>query len=130
MTIRQKTQTVIEWCGIVLLLLTAAAVGAAFVGYLKDGAPIVSRAHAHSFYDAECCNGIDCAPVEKAESSVLVIAGALLPSILTVTTMHGTADVPPDMTPRPSPDGRMHACLRRGSDGTMRVICIYIPPTM
>ena len=125
MTIRQKALIVLDWCGILLLLLCAAIVGAAVVGYLKAGAPIIQRAHAHSFYDADCCNGIDCAPVEKAESSVLIIAGALLPSVLTVTTMHGTADVPPNMTPRPSPDGRMHACIRQG-----KVICIYLPPSM
>jgi hypothetical protein len=92
-------------------------------------------AHAHSWYDPECCHEMDCAPV----TSSAYIAGAsydaagqpianALPRLI-VTTRMGTAMVPPDMKRRMSHDGQMHACIR--SDGTagMRVICIYVPPT-
>lgn len=89
---------------------------------------LASRARAHSFYDQECCSGQDCAPVEKVE----YVAGALyngppgqvdpLP-VMVVTTRHGMAAVPRNMKVRPSPDGRLHACILNG-----RLICIYVPP--
>lgn len=85
---------------------------------------------AHDFYDPECCSGQDCAPVEKVQ----MVAGALyngppgqadtLP-VMVVTTRHGTVAVPRNMKIRPSPDGRMHACILND-----RLICIYLPPAM
>ncbi len=83
---------------------------------------------AHSFYDRERCSGQDCAPVEKVD----MVAGALysgppdqknvLP-VMVVTTKHGMAAVPRNMKIRPSPDGRMHACILSGN-----LICLYVPP--
>lgn len=92
-------------------------------------------ANAHDWYPMECCSGQDCAPVDKAESSMppmSVIPGAAglapvapeLPSLV-VTTRHGSGVVPPDMPRRRSPDGRMHACVRQGT-----VLCIFVPDGM
>jgi hypothetical protein len=94
---------------------------------------LAHRAKAHDFYDPECCSGMDCAPVEKVEvlpsnsiSSMLVPpAQASVPSIMVVTTKHGTAAVPANMKMRASPDGKMHACIIHG-----RLICLYMPPSM
>lgn len=91
------------------------------------------RAKAHSWYDPECCSGMDCAPVEKVEvmptsaiASMLVPpAQASPPSIMFVTTVHGTAQVPHNMKFRESKDARMHACIIKG-----RLICLYLPPSM
>ena len=90
-------------------------------------------AKAHDWYDPECCSGMDCAPVEKVEvmptaaiaSMLSAPAQASVPSIMVVTTRHGTATVPPNMKMRPSQDGRMHACIVNG-----RLICLYLPPSM
>jgi hypothetical protein len=87
-----------------------------------------SRAGAHEAapgwaYDAECCSGMDCAPVLKAESSALYTAHSLVPPTLTVTTIHGTAEVPANMKRRESKDHRMHACIVAG-----QLICLYMPP--
>jgi hypothetical protein len=43
---------------------------------------------------------------------------------MVVTTEHGTKPVPRTLTPRESPDGRMHACIYQGN-----VICLFMPPT-
>ncbi len=95
-----------------------------------------NAAAAHDWYPLECCSGMDCAPVDRAESamppmrageagvsSLIPLAPDPRPPALIVTTRHGTASVPPDMARRPSRDGRMHACIRAG-----RVICIFVPP--
>lgn len=77
-------------------------------------------------YDMECCHDQDCAPVIKAEISSYSTVYGLVPPVLspmTVTTIHGTGDVPNDMPRRISKDARMHACIRNGI-----VICIYVPP--
>ena len=94
-----------------------------------------SVANAHDWYPLECCHAQDCAPVDKAETSMPPISipphamgfTAIVPPLptLTVTTKHGTAPVPANLQRRPSPDGRMHACIRDG-----KVICLFIPPSM
>ena len=45
-----------------------------------------------------------------------------------VTTRHGSVIIPADFPRRESKDNRMHACMRPGSDGGMRLICIFLPP--
>ena len=93
-----------------------------------------ARAYAHDWYPVECCHSIDCAPVDRVE----VVAGALYyaskppaqqepipPSVMIVTTKHGTAVVRDGMPRRLSPDGQMHACIRNGT-----LICIFMPPAM
>ena len=87
-------------------------------------APASPHSDGAMIYDADCCSGIDCAPVERAESSAIATAAGLVPSQLTVTTRHGSATVPVDFPMRQSRDGRMHACIRMGI-----LICLYMPPT-
>lgn len=77
---------------------------------------------------------MDCAPVEKAE----MVAGASLSSalgpmpmpLMVVTTRHGTVVVPANFPRRQSKDNRMHACMRAMSDGSMQLLCIFLPPAM
>ena len=80
----------------------------------------VSQAPAHGWYPIACCSGYDCAPVIKAIASG---DGTLI-----VTTKHGTAMVPSDMTRRESQDHQMHACIRPDQAGIPRVVCIFMPP--
>jgi hypothetical protein len=79
-------------------------------------------------YPPECCHNLDCAPVDKAEMiAPFVYAGATGSgvSVLWVTTRHGRAAVPPEMTPRRSDDHRSHACIRGG-----KVVCYFLPPAI
>jgi hypothetical protein len=99
-------------------------------------------AAAHDWYPMECCHQMDCAPVEKVEmlqgpamASMLGGPGATapastpLPGAMLVTTKHGSVIVPATFPRRESKDHRMHACMRPGDGGTMRLICIFLPPS-
>jgi hypothetical protein len=80
---------------------------------------LATPAAAHDWYPWDCCSGLDCAPVERAE---------LLPNAeLLVTSKHGTAVVPASFPRRESKDNRMHVCMRKGSNG-MAPICLFLPP--
>jgi hypothetical protein len=95
-------------------------------------------AAAHDWYPIECCSGMDCAPVEKVE----ILPGPAMANVLStpaqagpldamlVTTKHGSVVVPANFPRRESKDHRMHACMRPGQNGTMRLICIFLPPAM
>jgi hypothetical protein len=95
-------------------------------------------AAAHDWYPMECCHSMDCAPVEKVE----MIPGPGIASLLSspaqasalgamlVTTKHGSVVVPANFPRRESKDHRMHACMRPGQGGTMRLICIFLPPAI
>ena len=99
--------------GILLLLSTTVAWGH------SDGA---------MSYPPECCHNLDCAPVDRAEMvAPFLYAGATGggTSTLWVTTKHGRAPVPPEMTPRQSQDHRSHACIRAG-----KVVCFFVPPSI
>ena len=95
-------------------------------------------AAAHDWYPMECCHAMDCAPVEKVEmlpgpaiASLLRSSGAGTPSAaMLVTTKHGSVVVPANFPRRESKDNRMHACMRPGQSGTMRLICIFLPPAI
>ena len=89
---------------------------------------IAQSARAHEWYPLECCHAMDCAEVETSARTHPVDSAA--PSNLIVTTRHGTAIVPQNFPLRESKDGRMHACMRPGEGGTMRLICIFVPPSM
>jgi hypothetical protein len=112
--------------------VTRLAIIATFV-VLAAWMTLAHRAKAHSWYDPECCSGMDCAAVDKVEvmptSSIASMlappAQASPPSIMFVTTKHGTAQVPHNMQFRASKDGQMHACIIHG-----RLICLYMPPAM
>lgn len=104
------------------------------MGALLAIALVATPANAHDWYPVECCSGLDCAPVEKSEvvretmhADMMSLFGGAPPLAggLRVTTQHGTAIVPPTLTPRESKDHRMHACIRAG-----KVICIFLPPGM
>jgi hypothetical protein len=94
-------------------------------------------AAAHDWYPMECCHGMDCAPVEKVE----MIPGPGMASLLSapaqaslgemlVTTKHGSVVVPANFPRRESKDHRMHVCMRPGQNGSMRLICIFLPPAI
>ena len=83
---------------------------------------VAAPAGAHDWYPIECCSGYDCAPVEQTKIS----DGAEL----VVTSKHGTGVVPETMTRRESQDNRMHVCMRPLFDGRMRVICVFLPPSL
>lgn len=108
-----------------------AALSCAALSLIGDG--LVRLAGAHSdggmSYPMECCSAVDCAPIEHADSSALYEAGnALVPSVLTITTRHGTAVVPANFPRRDSKDGRSHACMRSDGNGGMRLVCYFVAP--
>jgi hypothetical protein len=95
-------------------------------------------AAAHDWYPMECCHAMDCAPVEKVE----MLPGPAIASMLSapaqanglgamlITTRHGSVTVPADFPRRESKDNQMHACMRPGPSGGMRLICIFMPPAI
>jgi hypothetical protein len=92
-------------------------------------------AMAHDWYPHECCHGMDCAPAQKVEllstqSIAAFDATPVPPGTLLVTTRHGSVVVPGDFPRRESKDSRMHACMRPGPGGQMRLICVFMPPAM
>jgi hypothetical protein len=97
-----------------------------------------SPAAAHDWYPMECCSGMDCAAVEKVEILQGPAIASFLPSPaqsspvggMLVTTKHGSVVVPANFPRRESKDSRMHACMRPGPNGTMRLICVFLPPAM
>jgi hypothetical protein len=93
---------------------------------LACGPGWLTFAAAHSWYPNVCCNDADCAPVEAVSQLVLVDGSRQL----VVTSKHGTALVPKDFPSRHSKDGRMHICMRSGEEGTMDVMCLFLPPQM
>ena len=78
-------------------------------------------AFAHDWYPMECCHGMDCAPVDRVDTTE---AGGM-----TVTSRHGTAVIPENMPRRESRDQRMHVCMQPSRFGRMRVICVFVPPS-
>jgi len=91
-------------------------------------------AAAHDWYPLECCHNMDCAPVDKVEmvpTPTVTEGGGVSPgpSVMVVTTKHGTALVPASFPRRESKDHRMHACMLPGDAGKMRLICIFMPPS-
>src|SRR5215471_10007175 len=98
---------------------------------------LATPAAAHDWYPMECCHSMDCAPVDKVEvlsgsplaSLIGTPANASVPSAMFVTTKHGSVVVPADFPRRQSKDSQMHACMRPMGGGTMRLICIFMPPS-
>lgn len=84
-------------------------------------------ASAHGWYPKECCNEMDCAPVQSMTR--LVPAGGGLQQLV-ITSKHGKAVLPRDHPVRQSKDGRMHVCMRHDPFGEMEVICFFMPPSM
>jgi hypothetical protein len=63
---------------------------------------------------------MDCAPVDRVELQEN--------ATLVVTSRHGTAAIPASFPRRESQDNRMHVCMRPGTSGGMRPICVFVPP--
>ena len=97
-----------------------------FVAALVAYASGVGGARAHDWYPIECCQAVDCAPVESVGQ--IVPTGGGVPQLV-VTSKHGTAIVPQDLPRQTSRDNRMHVCMRF-LNGTMSVRCLFVPPTM
>lgn len=76
-------------------------------------------------YPSECCGGQDCAP---GQLETIVVPASTGSVVSWVTTKHGVAAVPPNFPRRQSPDGRIHACMRKQSDGSNKLLCLWIPP--
>jgi len=94
-------------------------------------------AAAHDWYPMECCHAMDCAPVERVEMLPGPAIASFLPTPaqaplggMLVTTKHGSVVVPATFPRRESKDHRMHACMRPGQEGAMRLICIFLPPAI
>jgi hypothetical protein len=93
---------------------------------------------AHDWYPMECCSGLDCAPVDTVEilqgpaiaSFLPNPAQASPPGGMLVTSKHGSVVVPANFPRRESKDHRMHVCMRPGQGGSMRLLCIFMPPAM
>ena len=85
---------------------------------------LLSRASswAHDWYPSECCNGHDCAPVEKV---TWFDASDGTPPLLIVTSKYGTVRVPHEFPRRESKDGRMHICIQGPY-----VLCLFMPPPL
>lgn len=85
------------------------------------GAPV----HAHEWYPMECCARNDCMPATGVEGGerggMTVIVGDL------------RVGIPESVTPRQSPDGRVHVCFRAHTDhtdGSVTIVpvCLFLPP--
>jgi len=86
-------------------------------------------AGAHSWYEAECCSGQDCAPADRVE--------IVSPEYWAVTSKHGTTYVHASMKRRESKDHQTHICMRplisdskEGGKQLMVPLCIYLPGGM
>jgi hypothetical protein len=99
-------------CGLITLSLLA-------------GKAVLAPANGHDWYPNECCNTMDCAPVESIVR--LVPAGGGAPQLI-VTSKYGKAILPHDFPVLESKDSRMHVCMRRHDSGDMDVICLFVPP--
>ena len=86
-----------------------------------------SQTQAHDWYPLECCHSMDCAPVEN--TAYIVPAGGGVPQMV-VTSKHGTAVVAQNFPRQESKDNRMHICMRRMPNGSMRVLCLFMPPSI
>lgn len=104
--------------GLLRLLLFVTA----FVAYASGA----DGARAHDWYPIECCHAVDCAPVDSVGQ--IVPTGGGMPQLV-VTSKHGTAIVPRDLPRQTSRDNRMHVCMR-SLNGTMSVLCLFVPPSM
>lgn len=77
-------------------------------------------AAAHSFYDTECCAGIDCQPVPEGE--ITATKEGWLVRTTGEIIKYNTWPV------KHSPDGRFHRCAGLGNFGPKgRTQCLYVP---
>jgi hypothetical protein len=80
-----------------------------------------AEARAHQWYPRECCSERDCAP---ADTVVRRPDGSYL-----VTSRGMTVVIPADYDRwRPSPDARIHVCIRRLRSGSEYLVCAFRAP--
>ena len=88
-------------------------------------------AHAHSWYDAACCSGRDCAPIsvdavgfDSNGDYVVTIEAGTHPLVEQTQTW-----VWPRTDARMSRDGSWHGCvsLLKDAAGHQRLLCLYAP---
>ncbi len=92
---------------------------------------VATPAAAHDWYPHECCHDQDCAAVDKIEMVPQKTSdGAGSTPVMAVTTKWGTALVPASFPRRKSQDHRMHACMLPDGRGKMRLLCLFMPPSM
>jgi hypothetical protein len=102
-------------------------VGSALVVFsVFAGMATLGPATGHDWYPLECCNQMDCAPVESIAPLASTTTGD--PPQLVVTSKHSKAIIRQDFPVRESRDSRIHVCMRRHDFGDMDVICFFIPP--
>ncbi len=89
------------------------------LGLAIGGVP-VQTARSHGWYDADCCSGHDCEPVQNVTS---VASDPAAPPVMIVTTSLGTKPKTPQTKIRDSKDAKMHACIYQGV-----LLCLYMPP--
>lgn len=94
--------------------LWLAAFGMAMIGVMMM--LLVSRAHAHSFYDPWCCSDRDCRPIE-AKFVHETLAGWDI-------AKEAGGGFFPRGNERQSPDGEFHICRFPASE----IRCFYVPP--
>lgn len=87
-------------------------------------ADIVRPADAHSWYPRECCSNQDCMMADAIEADGRGGRSVLVGQV--------RIPVPDGTQPRPSPDGRIHACFRSWAGDlnglqTFSLICLFIP---
>lgn len=86
-----------------------------------------ARINAHDWYPEECCNDMDCAPVESVQKVVPPGGGA---PYLIVTSKKGKVTIRPNFPVRDSKDSRMHVCLGHYEREDSEPICFFVPPGM
>lgn len=81
----------------------------------------VSTAHAHSWYDEECCTGYDCKAVDE-EDVVVAKDGVHVRWQYHHSIPHTSILSTTDPRVRWSKDEKKHVCVSRGG-----LNCVYIP---
>jgi hypothetical protein len=98
-----------------LIVLSGVSFGLAAAG--------AEATEAKAVYPKACCPNY-CAPVTKVRASVAKDGTRRLE----VTSQHGKATVPPDVSIRESFDGQMHVCMYYDAFGDLKITCILKPP--
>lgn len=101
--------------GRVLATLALLAIAAAMAATFARGhdAPAGWR------YDAACCSGIDCYPIDAAEVAVTADGWRVVRTGEVIPFGHRKE--------RESPDGLFHRCSGRAGNPDAHTICLYVP---
>ncbi len=97
--------------------IIAASVAAAPSGHAHRAQPTAAMPQGWE-YPHDCCHDQDCARVLEFSTSRR--------GTMVVTTKHGSAEVEPDTSFRPSKDEHFHGCIVKY--GSPRLRCLFSPP--